>query len=117
MAYQFVRIRIVAGAMVTAALLGSCNERVASMSCERLAAEAKETSQGQPYKINGITNLREVSRNDQEARCQGNAAWSDNTTSEVYLRAYRQGDNTMVGYSDQGFDNMATTPQAAPRAQ
>ena len=116
MAYQLVRISAAAAALAPAGLLAGCSESVASMSCERMAEQAKEASQGQPFKINGITNLREVSRNEQEARCQGNAAWSDNSSSEVYLRTYREGENTMVAYSDQGFNSATTTPQGAQPA-
>lgn len=114
MSYQFVRISVAAAAMGAAGLLAGCGASVSGMNCDRMVEQAKEASQGQPYKINGITNVREVSRNDQEARCQGNAAWSDNSSSEVYLRAYREGENVMVSYSDQGFNAVGTAPRGAP---
>jgi hypothetical protein len=124
MAYQLVRIGAVASAVVAAGLIAGCNPTVASMSCDRMADEAKQISQNQQFKINSITNVREVSRTEAEARCQGNAAWSDNSTTDIYLRAYRQGENTMVAYSATSFDaagpaqQNAQPPQpAAPPAQ
>lgn len=123
MAYQFVRIGAVASAIGAAALLTGCNPSVASLSCDRIAEEAKQTSQSQQYKINSITNVREVSRTEQEARCQGNASWSDNTTTDIYMRAYRDGGNTMVAYSATGFEAAgagaggAQPPAAPPPAQ
>lgn len=121
MAYLGVRIGLVSSAVVAAGLLAGCNN-ISSMSCDRIADEAKGISQQQQVKINSITNLREISRTEAEARCQGNAAWSDNTSTDIYLRAYRQGDNTMVAYSDRGFDSAAAPtpgaqPQQAPPAQ
>jgi len=122
MANQPVRIGALASAVVAAGLIAGCNPSVASLSCDRMAEEAKQTSQSQQYKINSITNVREVSRTEAEARCQGNASWSDNTTTDIYIRAYRQGENTMVAYSATGFDaagaaQNAQAPQAAPPAQ
>jgi hypothetical protein len=121
MAHQLVRIGAAASAIGAAALLAGCNPSVASLSCDRIAEEAKQTSQAQQYKINSITNVREVSRTEAEARCQGNASWSDNTTTDIYLRAYRDGGNTMVAYSATGFEAAGTggAPQqpAAPPAQ
>jgi hypothetical protein len=116
MAYQFIRIGAAASAIVAAGLLAACNN-VASMSCDRIASEAKDISQRQQVKINSITNLREVSRTEAEARCQGNAAWSDNTSTDIYLRAYEQSGNTMVAYSDRGFDSAAPAAQGAPPQQ
>ena len=58
-----------------------------------------------------------MSRTEAEARCQGNAAWSDNSTTDIYLRAYRQGENTMVAYSATGFDAAGAAQNAqAPQA-
>lgn len=122
MAYQFVRIGAASSAIVAAALIAGCNPSVASLSCDRIAEQAKETSQSQQYKINNINNVREVSRTEAEARCQGNASWSDNTTTDIYMRAYRDGENTMVAYSATGFEQTGTAPaggaqqpqQAAP---
>ena len=121
MAYPLVRIGAGVSAVVAAGLLAACNN-VASLSCDRIAGEAKDISQRQQVKINSITNLREVSRTEAEARCQGNASWSDNTSTDIYLRAYDQGGNTMVAYSDRGFDAAApagggaaaTGPAAGP---
>lgn len=112
-------------AVIGAGLLAGCNPSVASLSCDRIAEQAKETSQSQQYKINSITNVREVSRTEAEARCQGNASWSDNSTTDIYMRAYRDGENTMVAYSASGFEQTgapgagagAPPPPAAPPAQ
>ena len=113
MAYQLVRIGAVASVVIGVALIAGCNTSVASLSCDRIADEAKDISQRQPVKINSITNLREVSRTEAEARCQGNAAWSDNTNTAIYLRAYDQSGNTMVAYSDRGFDASTAAPPPA----
>ncbi len=123
MAYQLVRIGAVASAVIGAGLLAGCNPTIASLSCDRIADEAKQTSQSQQYKINSITNVREVSRTEAEARCQGNASWSDNTNTDIYMRAYRDGSNTMVAYSATSFDAAGAAPPpaaqqpAAPPAQ
>lgn len=116
MAYIYVRIGAVASTVIAAGLLAACNN-VASMSCERIASEAKTISQAQQVKINNISNVREVSRTEAEARCQGNAAWSDNSNSDIYMRAYEQGGNTMVSYSDRGFDATPPAPQGAQPQQ
>lgn len=113
MAYQLVRIGAAASAIGVAALLSACNPTVASLSCDRIAEEAKQTSQAQQFKINSITNVREVSRTEAEARCQGNASWSDNTTTDIYMRAYRDGENTMVAYSATSFDAAGAAPPPA----
>jgi len=117
MAHAFMRFGALAATAIATALVGGCNVTVASLSCDRMAEQAKETSQSQQYKINSITNLREISRTEQEARCQGNAAWSDNTTTDIYLRAYRQGENTMVGYSATGFEAQGAAPQGGQNQQ
>jgi hypothetical protein len=116
MAYQFIRIGAVASAIVAAGLIAGCNPSISSMSCDRIAEEAKTISQGQQYKINSISNLRELSRTEQEARCQGNAAWNDNSNSDIYLRAYEQSGNTMVAYQTRPFDGAGAGP-AAPQPQ
>jgi hypothetical protein len=95
-----------AGALALAALpvLCGCTPSVASLSCGEIADQAKDTSQGQPYKITAIANVRETSRNETEARCTGDATWSDGANSQVYLRAYKNGDNTLIGYQDAPFN-------------
>jgi hypothetical protein len=95
-----------AGALVLAALpfLCGCTPSVASLSCSEIADQAKDTSQSQQYKITAIANAHETSRNETEARCTGDAAWSDGTNSQVYLRAYKDGDNTLIGYRDAPFN-------------
>jgi hypothetical protein len=93
---------IKAGALALAALplLVGCTPNVASLDCGEIATQAKDASQSQQFKITAIANSRETSRNEAEARCTGDATWSDNTTSPVYLRAWKEGENTMVGYQN-----------------
>lgn len=90
--------------LATAPLLTACMPSVSSMSCDDIATQAKTISQDQPVKINGITNVHQTTRTDTEARCEGNAAWSDNSSSTVYLKAYRDGSNTMVAYQNQPYN-------------
>ena len=95
-----------AGALALAALpiLCGCTPSVASLSCSEMVDQAKATSQSQEYKITAIANPRETSRNEMEARCTGDATWSDGSNSQVYLRAYKEGENTMVGYQNAPFN-------------
>ena len=91
-------------ALVSSPLLSACAPSIASMTCDRMAEEARNTSQAQQYKISEIRNTRETQRTETEARCEGEATWNDNSTSPVYLRAYKEGDNTMVAYQNQPFN-------------
>lgn len=89
--------------LATLPLLAACTPSVASLSCDDIANQAKTISQNQAVKLNGITNAHQTTRTETEARCEGNAAWSDGSNSTVYLKAYRDGDNTMVAYQNQPF--------------
>ena len=73
------------------------------MDCAAILDHAKEISQAQPVKITSVANLHETSRNDTDARCEGNATMSDNSTGTIYLRAYEENGNTMVAYQGTPF--------------
>ena len=98
------QLRIGLAAIAVAALpaLAAC-VNVSSLDCNEIANKAKEISQNQPIKIQNITNVREVSRNDAEARCTGDATLADGGTAPVYLRAYEENGNTMVAYQGTPF--------------
>jgi hypothetical protein len=98
------QLRIGLAAIAVAALpaLAAC-VNVSSLDCNEIATKAKEISQNQPIKIQSITNVREVSRNDAEARCTGDATLADGGTAPVYLRAYEENGNTMVAYQGTPF--------------
>jgi hypothetical protein len=103
--YQMNARCLALGAVALAALpvVSACTPSVSSMSCDDIATQAKTISQDQPVKINGITNVHQTSRTDTEARCEGDGAWSNGGNSTVYLKAYRDGSNTMVAYQNQPF--------------
>ena len=80
-----------AGAACAAVLLGACTPQVSSMSCDDIAQEAQRIwteAENQPVKVTQIRNTREVSRRENEARCTGEATWSDQSVSNINLRAY-----------------------------
>jgi hypothetical protein len=76
---------------------------VSSLDCNEIAQKAKDISQNQPIKIQNITNVRETSRTDSDARCTGDATLADGGTAPVYLRAYEENGNTMVAYQGTPF--------------
>ncbi len=121
MAYRLVGLGAAVSAVIAAGLVAACAPSVASMNCDRIAEEAKQISQGQALKITNLTNVREVSRTETEARCQGSATMSNNATTDMYLRAYRHDNGTMVEYSTQPFaapgGQAAPPPLAQPPAQ
>lgn len=96
--------RLGALALFTLPILPACAPSIASMSCDTMAQKAQETSQSQPVKITAVTDLRETSRNDNEARCEGEATLDGGSNTHIYLRAYKEGDNTMVAYQNQPFN-------------
>ncbi len=95
------RYRLVMSAAAVAAisLLPGCTN-VTALDCEEIAEEARRISQDQPLKITEIRNSRETSRNEREARCAAQATFSDNQQRDLELRAYYEGDNTMVSYTE-----------------
>ena len=97
------RIGLAAIAVAAVPMLSACTPSVASMDCNEIATKAKEISQGQPIKIQNITNVRETSRNDAEARCTGDAVLADGTSAPVFLKAYQENGNTMVAYQGTPF--------------
>ena len=91
------------GALAVLALATACTPSVESLSCDSMGEEAKRISQSEELKITEIRNLSEQSRSDREARCTGEATFNNEMTSPIHVRAYYQGDNTMVEYSNQPF--------------
>jgi hypothetical protein len=90
-------------ALAATPLLSACTPKVSTLDCAAILDHAKEISQGQQVKINAVANLHEVSRNDTDARCEGNATMSDNSTGTIYLRAYEENGNTIVAYQGTPF--------------
>ena len=90
--------RLLASAGALALLSGCVN--VASMDCSDIAEQAKRISQNETLKITEIRNTRETSRTEREARCTAQATFSDNQQRDLELRAYYEGDNTMVQYTE-----------------
>ncbi|HEY5710622.1 MAG TPA: hypothetical protein VIT38_01905 [Allosphingosinicella sp.] len=98
--------RLKAGSTVIAlaaiALLSGC-VNVSSLDCSEIAEQAKTISQAQAIKIQNVTNSRETSRTDAEARCSADATLSDGRNTTLYLRAYEENGNTMVAYQETEF--------------
>ncbi|HYJ29162.1 MAG TPA: hypothetical protein VEW25_02325 [Allosphingosinicella sp.] len=87
------------GAIVAIVLAGGCSASVASLDCSEIADQAKAAGEGQAIRLSEVRNVREESRSEREARCVGEASWSNNATSDVYLRAYEsENGSTMVEY-------------------
>jgi hypothetical protein len=97
------RLGLAAIAAAAVPMISACTPSVASLDCEEIATKAKEISQNQPIKIQNITNVRETSRNESEARCTGDAALADGGSGPVYMKAYQEGGNTMVAYQGTPF--------------
>ena len=89
-----------AAAIATLALLAGCAPSVADLDCSEIADQAKAGGEGQAIRLSEVRNVREETRSEKEARCVGEATWSNNATSPVYLRAYESdnGSETMVEY-------------------
>lgn len=93
------------GAAVACAILAACSPSVSSLDCEEIADQAKQAGEGQAIRPTELRNLREENRTEREARCVGEATWSDNSTSAVYVRAYSvENGSTMVEYRNQPYD-------------
>ena len=86
-----------------APLLSACTPKVSSMDCNAILDQAKHISEGQPVKIQSVANVHETSRTGTDARCEGNATMSDNSTGTIYLRAYEENGNTIVAYQGTPF--------------
>ena len=89
--------------LAAATLLPACTPKVSSMDCNAILDQAKRISEGQPVKIQSVANVHETSRTDTDARCEGNATMSDNSTGTIYLRAYQDNGNTIVAYQGTPF--------------
>ncbi|MDP8993646.1 MAG: hypothetical protein M3N07_01485 [Pseudomonadota bacterium] len=93
------------GAILGAALyLSACSPSVSSLDCGEIVEEAKRASQDQPVKINEVRNVREETRTETEARCLGEATWSNEEVSNVWMRAYETDNGTMVEYRNQPWE-------------
>lgn len=99
-----------AGVLLSGLALSGC-ENISRWDCNRIAEKSVELSQGQPIKFRAITNVRETSRNENDARCEGTAQLVDGGSGTVYMRAYLDGSNIMVAYQGMPFDG---APGAAP---
>lgn len=105
MAYGLSRIRAAAPAIVAAVLVVACGApSVSSLNCQRIGQEATQLSQTQTLKITSLANMREVSRTDNEARCQATATMSNGASTDLYLRAMSVDGGTRVEYSSNPFD-------------
>ena len=92
------------GAIVALALTG-CSASVSSLDCSEIADQAKAAGEGQEIRLSEVRNVREESRSEKEARCVGEASWSNNATSDVYLRAYEsENGSTMVEYRNMPYE-------------
>lgn len=101
---NFNRLRL-GGAVAAIALLGACTPSVASLDCDEIAEQAKNAGEGQAIRLSEARNLREESRSEKEARCVGEATWSNNETSPVYVRAYEnENGSTMVEYRNMPYE-------------
>lgn len=89
------------GVAAAAAMLGACQPSVESISCDDMVEKAKEGTADDAVRITAVSNLTEEARTAEEARCRGEAALSNNETSPVYFRAYREGEdgNVMIQWS------------------
>lgn len=95
-------------------LLAGCDS-VASWDCNRIAEKSVELSQSQPIRFRTITNVRETSRSQNDARCEGSAQLVAGGSGPIYMRAYLDGSNIMVAYQGTPWDGQGAAP-AAPAA-
>jgi hypothetical protein len=82
-----------------AGLLAGCQPSVASLDCGEIATEAERIwgeAENQPVRVTDIRNEREVRRDENEARCVGEATLSDNSTSPINMRAYKADNGSVV---------------------
>ena len=92
-------------ALAAFALLAACSPSVTSLDCSEIADQAKQAGEGQAIRLSEVRNVREESRNEREARCIGEATWSDQSVSNVYLRAYAsENGSTMVEYRNMPYE-------------
>ena len=96
------KLAVTLAALAALPALSACTN-VASLDCAEIGEQARTISQSQTVKINAITNARETSRTEGEARCTADATLSDNRSTTLYLRAYEENGNTMVAYQETAF--------------
>jgi hypothetical protein len=92
-----------------AMFVAGCSPSVESLDCDDIARQLADEPQREGAQVSNFENLREESRNENEARCTGRAT-INNEASDVYLRAYQAGEgNVLLEWRNQPFD-----PAAAP---
>jgi Ni/Co efflux regulator RcnB len=96
-----------AGVAAAAAAIAGCAPSVASLDCNEIADQAKRAGERETIRLTEARNLREESRSEHEARCVGEASWSDNSVTNVYVRAYDSDNGTMVEYRNQPYTEPA----------
>ena len=102
MKLPYLKLGIAVTMLLGAGLLAACNS-VSDWDCARIAQKSVELSQSQPIKFRTIDNVRETSRNETDARCEGTAQLVDGASGTVYMRAYQEGTNIMVAYQGTPF--------------
>ncbi|HEX8525847.1 hypothetical protein [Allosphingosinicella sp.] len=97
------------GLIGAVALLSACQPKVENLDCDEIADEAERiwAKEEQPRKITEIRNPKEVSRTEREARCTGEATWSDNSVGEVNLRAFESENGVMVESGNAPFEDVS----------
>jgi hypothetical protein len=93
-----------AGVLLSLILLGACEQSLAELGCDEVAARARRLSEDQDMKIVALAKVTETSRTEHDVRCRADATWSDNATTPVYVRAYDEGENRMVAYQPTPFE-------------
>jgi hypothetical protein len=81
--------------------------RVDDMNCSQISDQAREMYTSQQPAMNEIANVIEVSRTPGETgevRCTGLAKFTDGSEGPLYMRAYKDGGNTMIASSGSGFE-------------
>ena len=94
------------GLALAAASLSACGT-APDLSCDEIARQARELSQGQDVKFSEIRDVREVSKTDRERRCSGTGVTADGQSIPLTLRGYEENGNQLVAYE-------GTAPAPAP---
>lgn len=82
-----------------AGLLAGCSPSVSSMDCEKIAEEAVRIwteAEDRPVRVTAIKNSKETARTDKEARCSGEGTLTDNSTTEVHMRAVEADNGSVI---------------------
>jgi len=95
------------GGLALATMSLSACGTAADLSCDEIARQARELSQGQEVKFTEIREVREVSRTDRERRCSGTGVTAAGQNIPLTLRGYEENGNQLVAYE-------GTAPAEAP---